>query len=390
MAQSSAGDPAPQPSPVPSTVESKADQPPDAPAQATDQPPVAGKIRRYVDPVVQRFTDDGFYPRLGGLNPGSGLAGGGGYRRHLSSIFADVSGAISTKVYLGVDAKVRWFETADKTFELWTDYQYRDNTKDPFYGIGLQSPPAAVTDYAIESNDLTARAIAHVRPWLHAGVSIGYFVPDVGAGRDSRIRSIEQVFTNAAAPGLAQQPTFVHEEIFAAVDGRDAAGFPRRGGLYRIGYQLWNDRTLNEYDFRRFEIEGSHFFAATASDVLALRLRLTYTNNAPGSRVPFYFLPFVGGGDTLRSFREFRFRDENAGIFSAEIRHQVHALVHVAGFVDAGKVAHDWQDINPIELKTSYGVGVRAGTSQRLFLRCDVAFGGHEGPRVFLKFTPAF
>src|SRR5882672_10451923 len=77
-----------------------------APGQATDQPPVVGKVQRYVDPVLKKFSDDGFYPRLGGLNAGSGLAGGGGYRRHLSSIFTDVSGAISTKVYLGVDAKV--------------------------------------------------------------------------------------------------------------------------------------------------------------------------------------------------------------------------------------------------------------------------------------------
>ena len=117
---------------------------------------------------------------------------------------------------------------------------------------------------------------------------------------------------------------------------------------------------------------------------------MNYTNNAPDARVPFYFLPFVGGGKTLRGFREFRFRDENAGVFNAEFRHQVHSMVHVAAFFDAGKVARNWQDIVPTDLKTSYGVGVRAGTDSRLFFRCDLAAGGDEGVRVFVKFAPTF
>ena len=82
-AQSNAGDPAPEPSPVPSTVDSRADQPPDADAQATDQPPpVVRKVRNYIqnNPIVQRLQGDGFYPRIGGLSQGSGLAGGIGYR----------------------------------------------------------------------------------------------------------------------------------------------------------------------------------------------------------------------------------------------------------------------------------------------------------------------
>src|SRR3989442_1484693 len=94
------------------------DQPPD---QKRDHPPpVVEKVRRYVEdnPIVQKLSGDGFYPRIGGLNAGSGLAGGAGSRRHFTQIFTDVSGAISTKVYLGVDAKVRWLETAGKTFEL--------------------------------------------------------------------------------------------------------------------------------------------------------------------------------------------------------------------------------------------------------------------------------
>jgi hypothetical protein len=293
-------------------------------------------------------------------------------------------------VYLGIDASVRWLQTAGKGFEFWTDFRYRDDTKDPFYGLGLTSPPAASADYAIRTNDLIARAVGRVRPWLRVGADVGYFSPEVRRGRDRRIPSIEQVFTDITAPGLAQQPNFLHDSIFLEIDGRDAPGFPRRGGLYRTTYALWNDRTLDQYDFRRFDVEGSQFFSVASKDVIALHLVLEYSNNAPGDRVPFYLLPFAGGGDTLRAFREFRFRGENSGVFNAELRHQVHSMVHVAAFVDAGKVAHDWEDINPSDLKTSYGAGVRAGTAKQVFFRLDVAAGGDEGARVFVKFAPAF
>jgi len=123
--------------------------------------------------------------------------------------------------------------------------------------------------------------------------------------------------------------------------------------------------------------------------VLALRVALSYTNNEPGDRVPFYLLPYVGGGDTVRSFREMRFRDENAGVFNVELRHKLHSFVYVAGFADFGKVARDWEDINLLDLKKAYGIGLRAGTDQRTFFRVDVG-RGDGGTRVFLKFTPSF
>src|SRR6267142_795383 len=82
-----------------STAESKADPGTAAPDQATDQPRGVQKVRNYIEksPIVQKLKGDGVYPRIGGLSPGSGLAGGVGYRRHLDWAFVDVSGAMSTK-----------------------------------------------------------------------------------------------------------------------------------------------------------------------------------------------------------------------------------------------------------------------------------------------------
>src|SRR5258705_4238070 len=373
----------------PSTAESKADPGTAAPDQATDQPRGVQKVRNYIEksPIVQKLKGDGVYPRIGGLSPGSGLAGGVGYRRHLDWAFVDVSGAMSTKAYRGVDATLGWIDT--KHLDVSTKLTFRNNSQDDFYGLGMDSTDAERVDFGIRSTDLSTRAAAHVTPWLRLGADVGYYVPSVRHGRDDSLRTIESVFTDATAPGLAQQPDFVHEGVFAEVDSRDAHGFPRRGGFYRAAYALWNDRTLEQFNFRRFDAIGSHFMSVARNDVVAVRLELSYANNAPGDRVPFYLLPYVGGGDTVRSFREFRFRDENAGVFGAELRHKIHPMAHIAGFVDFGKVSRDWQDINPHHVKNAYGIGLRGGSDDKTYVRFDVAHGD-AGSRVFLQITPSF
>ena len=80
--------------------------------------------------------------------------------------------------------------------------------------------------------------------------------------------------------------------------------------------------------------------------MLSGRIGTAYVNNETGQRVPFYFLAYVGGVDTIRSFDEFRFKDENALWLGAEYRWMFHKYASVVTFVDAGKVERDWQDLD--------------------------------------------
>jgi outer membrane translocation and assembly module TamA len=64
--------------------------------------------------------------------------------------------------------------------------------------------------------------------------------------------------------------------------------------------------------------------------------------------------------------------------------------VSVATFLDAGKVAHDWEDIGLGGLKQGYGFGVRVHSNRQTFARIDVGAGGGEGSRLFLKLGTAF
>jgi hypothetical protein len=370
--------------------------PPERDATATDISTI-DKAKRWAEEkrLLDRLSPrEGIYPRFGGMTTGSGFAAGAGYRKYLfdEQLFTDVSAALSTKLYKAFDARARWAQLWSGRVELWSDFSYRDYPEEDYFGPGVNSARDARTSYAIESTDITGRALVRVMPWLRVGADIGFFNPKVGPGKGDPREAppIERLFTDVEAPGLAAQPNFFHNTLFAEADFRDHRGNPTRGGFYRASFGTWEDVTLEAYDHHRFDAEGSQFFAVTPKQVVGVRVGLSYVNNETGHRVPFYFLPYVGGSDTLRGFREFRFRDENILFINAEYRLRLHPFFHIAPFFDAGDVRADWQDIDLADMKTSYGIGFRAGTEDRTFVRLDIGTGGGEGTRVFFKFGPSF
>jgi outer membrane protein assembly factor BamA len=344
--------------------------------------------------IIERLTEgDGLYPRIGGLTTGSGFAAGVGYRKHFADdeVFLDVSGAFSAKKYIALDAKLMYPRFWRDRIELWSNVRYRDFPQEDFYGLGVNSSRTARTSYAIESTDFNGLAALRVLPWLRIGTDVGLFKPDIGRGTDVRFPSTHDLFTDTEAPGLAAQPEFLYNTLFIEIDYRDFPGNARSGGLWRASYGTWNDHELDQFDFRRFDAEAAHFFPIfDKKRVFAFHMGLSYVNNERGHRVPFYFLPYIGGSDTVRGFREFRFRDENILYMNAEYRWEAFSGLDMALFVDAGEVRADWQDIDLHDLKTSYGIGFRFNTYKNVFLRFDVAMGGGEGTRMFLKFGKAF
>ena len=381
-----ADDPEPQVAPT-----AQAAEPPDPDEGFTD------KVRQFAktSPLLRRIFGDeeGVYLRFGGMITGSGIALGPGYRRELANerLFVDVSAALSTKLYKAVDANVRWLQVFDDRVQFWSSFRYADFPQEDFFGIGPSSSLDMRTNYDIDSIDIGTRGLVHVTPWLELGATVGYYTPSIGSGSDDNYPSIEDQFTDATAPGLTEQPDYVTTAVYADIDYRDRRGSPTRGGRYRVSFGTWNDVTLDDYDFHRFDADAAQFISVYPRHVIAAHVGLSYVNNQTGHRVPFYFLPYVGGSDTVRGFREFRFRDENMLFGNLEYRYQAFPMIDLAAFADAGEVRPDWEDIGPGDLKTSFGFGVRVHSNSRMFVRLDYGFGGDEGSRIFFKlFSPSF
>lgn len=380
-------------------------QDPNGPSQAVaaatalpppDKPGFIDKAKNWAEDhqLMERLNGDidGWYPRFGGMTRGGGFAFGPGYRFHWNDVLVDLSVGISTKTYKAADVKVRWLQAFDERLELWTNYRYEDFPQEDYFGPGMSSLKDNRTSYDFDSQQIRALGLFKPVPWLHLGTEIGYMTPDIGEGSDNNYPSIEEVFSDAQAPGLIEQPGYLHTTLFADVDYLDQRGRPRSGGFYHVAMGFWNDRTLERYDFKRFDANFSQYVPLDTEKrhVLLGRVGVAYVNNETGSRVPFYFLPYVGGVDTIRAFHEFRFRDENALWMTAEYHFTLIKWVSVATFVDAGKAAPDWQDINLTGLRHGYGFGVRVHSNRQTFARYDVAAGGGEGWRAFLKLGALF
>jgi len=365
---------------------------PAAPARRQpDEPSFADKARQWADDtqIMGRIagTVDGWYPRFGGLTSGSGLGVGPGYRTHvLGNVLVDVSGAISIRNYKAVDGKVRWLQALGERAEIWTNYRYEDSPQEHFFGIGPDTLRDRRTSYRFSSNDVVLRGLFHATTWLDVGADLGYMSPSIGRGRDPEFPSTEQLFTAADTPGLTTQPNFFHRSLFVDADRRERPGNPSGGGIYHASFSAWDDGSLGQYDFHVFEAIGTHFFPVTADKrhVISGHAGVSVANNAFGEQVPFYFLPYVGGANTIRGYREYRFTDENALWFGTEYIWTAATHVSVIPFLDAGKVTHKWDQMDLSGLKTGYGIGFAVHTPKQQLTRIDVAYG--EGLRMVLRF----
>ena len=236
-----------------------------------------------------------------------------------------------------------------------------------------------------------ARALVRPRSWFTAGVHAGRLAPSIGGGTDARFPSIEERFDDAGAPGLAEQPDFGYADVFATVDYRDHPGNARSGGYYSLTLASYSDLDFDRYGFRRLDLHAQQFFPIfDKKRVFALQGRVITSTTDAGQTVPFYLQPTLGGGATLRSVSDYRFRDENVLYLNAEYRWEAFGGLDMALFTDAGKVAHEAGDLDLTDLTHAYGIGFRVNSYKTVFLRFDVGAGAGEGVRYFVKFSTAF
>jgi outer membrane protein assembly factor BamA len=104
--------------------------------------------------------------------------------------------------------------------------------------------------------------------------------------------------------------------------------------------------------------------------------------------VPFFLLPDLGGHE-LRGYPSFRFRDRNRVLLTGEYRWAAGPFVDMAIFMDAGTVAHEFDDLDLGRLATTQGVGLTFHTPSRTALRVEVA-RSREGMGLVFSFSPNF
>jgi hypothetical protein len=363
-------------------------------------PDVPARAEQVIDQIEQKkvlalLMDGvaGFRIHLGGLVNGSGLALGPEYQRrdlaHGQVQFrTSVRGSVR-KFYL-MDADLSMPSLADGRILVDLYAQHFSYPHIDYYGPGANSTKSGRTGFMLENTSFQTTLAAKPLPHFKVGLTGSYLMANVSRGRDDRFTSTDQVFTEQTTPGIQFQSNFLEGGGFVQYDWRDNPGGPRRGGNYLAQYTTYSDTMRQRYSFDRLDLEAQQYFGFfNQRRVIALRGKVEATDPRAGNAVPFYLQPTLGGSDDLRGFRPFRFYDNNAIVLNGEYRWEVFSGLDMALFVDAGRVFHDWHQINLRELETDYGFGFRFNARNNVFLRLDTAFS-REGFQIWFRFNNVF
>ena len=342
---------------------------------------------------VPLVTRDGIYAKLGSLTTGSGFAYGAGYRtqRFLDQdAGVDVWGGASFKGYWAAQAKIQAPLTPRRRLMLDAWGRRHEYTQEDYFGLGPDSARSAQADYALRATMAGARLRLQIAPVIAMGGGAEYINPSVGNGTDDALPSIGDVHDEASAPGLATQPDFVRTLAFVDIDWR-APRYARRGGWYRAEVSRYEDRDRGQYSFTRVDVDLRQYFSILSERrVFVGRAFVSTSDTAGGDTMPFYLMPTLGGNDSLRGFRDYRFRGPHALLLQGEYRFEIWSGLDAAFFYDAGKVEMERRRLDFQNLESDYGAGFRFNTDNGIILRVDAAFGSRDGRHLWIVFGGTF
>jgi hypothetical protein len=342
---------------------------------------------------VPLITRDRVYLKFGSLTTGSGFAYGAGYRRRQlfdGNAMVDVWGGASMTRYWATEGRLRFPRLADGRLDVQGYARLHDYPQEDYFGLGPASRRSNQADYELRSTMVGGRAALRPAPIVAIGGGAEYSDPRITNGTDDSLPSIGERFDEASAPGMTVQPNFLRSIAFIDVDWRRPLN-ARKGGWYRAEWSHYNDRNGLGYSFNRFDLDVRQFVSFLSERrVLVGRVFASTSEAASGQQVPFYLMPTLGGNDSLRGFRDYRFRGPHALLLQGEYRFEIWSGLDGALFTDAGKVAMRRSQLNFNNLESDYGFGFRFNTDQGIVVRVDAAFGSRDGKHLWIVFGGTF
>ena len=244
----------------------------------------------------------------------------------------------------------------------------------------------------------------------------------VGGADSSKAPSIDTVFTDATAPGLASQAGFVQ---FGEGVRMKPSLFGNRVHLnYMAQLQEFVAPSQSTSSFRRWTVDLDHQFAIyrqspapvqpegygpndcradsstgrcpgivplrridgswNKTGTIGFRALVSKSSVSDGAAVPFYFQQTLGGSDingnaTLASYDDYRFRGPHLVLLQETFEHSIAGPVGAFIAADQGKVLLQGESVGVSGLRRSFTMGatLRAGAAPMVVV--SYATGGPEG-----------
>ena len=264
-----------------------------------------------------------------------------GYLTHVGSYNTlDLRGSYTPSGYLRLESEFRAPRLFDRRGTLSVLGGWREATQVGFYGVGGSTSVDDKTNYGFRQPYLSATLdVRPVRHWLLLTGGLEYSQWEQIPG-DGTTPSVEEIYTPEMLPGLNASSTYLHS---FGTRGDRLAHVSRLHAPWRV-LRHHVPRLLRleaAQSFRKIDYEAvQHLPLFRDRWVLSFRGRVetTYTND--DEVVPFFMMPALGGGSSLRGFTSWRFRDLHSLLLQAEWRVLVNNFFDTALFFDTGKVTN--------------------------------------------------
>jgi hypothetical protein len=267
---------------------------------------------------------------------------------------------------------------------------WREATEVSFFGVGPDSSIDDETNYLFQQP--YGSALFTIFPnrrffMLRGGAEFSQWKQEPGEGPTP---SVEQVYSPATLPGVGAKVDYLHTQGSVGLDGRTSPGYSRRGAYLAATLHDYKDQDDN-FGFQVAEYEGiAHLPILRETWVLSLRARMQHANEKDGQQIPFFMLPALGGGSTLRGYSSWRFRDQNSLLLQAEWRVIVNRYLDLAFFYDAGKVEASTKNIDLDNLQDDFGIGFRFHGPFFTPLRIELAHSRESNIRLIFSSSASF
>jgi hypothetical protein len=331
-----------------------------------------------------------WHPFFNNAYAGGGITVGAGYGHHVSAYnLIDVRGSYTILGYKRVEAEFTAPRLFNRRGALSLLGGWREATQVGFYGLGMGTSVDSRTNYDFQqpyaSGTLTLWPTRSIL-MLQGGVEFSQWSQRPGQGS---FPSVETAYTAATLPGLGIKTTYLHSQATVGIDWCTSPGYSRRGGFYGVTLHDYTDRD-RAFGFQQVDYEAiQHFPILREAWVISLHGRVQTAIPKSGQQIPFFMLPSVGGGSSLRGYTSWRFRDQNSLLTQAEWRIMVNRFLDTAVFYDAGKVTSRRSDLDFNGLKSDFGFGVRFHGPAVTPLRVEVA-KSPEGLVLVFSASPIF
>ena len=331
----------------------------------------------------------GIFPYFGSVYPGGGFTLGAGYRHfYAKEAVWEVKGLYSIKNYKNIEVGTRTPWNYAGRWATGVRAGWRDATQVGYYGLGQDATKDDRANARIQWAYFVGELAFRPSSWTRLEAEVGYDdMKDEGGSGSAP--SIETVYNPTTAPGLFQHLKYIRTQGAAAIDWRVSPDYSRTGGFYGVTFTDFADQD-NIYSFQRVDGELiQHLPILRETWVLSFRGRVQSVLD-DDDNVPYYLMPYLGSGRTLRAYSTGRFRDRNTLQTTAEFRWIPSRLaLDMAIFYDAGKVASRFEDLDFNDMKSDWGVGVRFHGPTATVLRIEAA-KGTDGWHLVISTNAAF